>query len=103
MSYTPKGLLECGNIDSQGAGLRDCQAQVGREELAVGCLAWPPQARHLLLCPWATQLMAVAVAVAAAGERGGAGVGASAMNYWDCSPANSKGGQVQRASMSLGF
>lgn len=40
MSYTPKGLLECGNIDSQGAVLRDRGAQAGREELlTAGCLA----------------------------------------------------------------
>lgn len=53
MSSMPKGLLECGNIDSQGAGLHDCRAQAGKEELVAGCLTWPPQAKHLLLCPWA--------------------------------------------------
>lgn len=38
MSYTPKGLLECGNIDSEGAGLCGCRAQAGREELLSALL-----------------------------------------------------------------
>lgn len=38
MSSMPKGLLECGNIDSQDAGLRDCKGS-GRER-GTGC--WLP-------------------------------------------------------------
>lgn len=78
MSCMPKGLLECGNIDSQGAGLRDCRAQAGKEELAA--LLGHRKPNTCSFVPGLTQVMAVAVTVAAVG----AGAGACAMGCWFC-------------------